>query len=144
MRSSNHNDIYGAIVMANPSLSPNHDAPTLPPRYPGIVRAVANHLARREIERQWRAKGLRITRYATIVEQARVYFAEHEEELFALAMERVRTSPWHSMMAEREERERQRKERKRRREASRSVCRSDHAQAGTDIASVLSATSTIF
>jgi hypothetical protein len=116
------------------------DAPTLPPSYPRIVTPVANHLARKEIERQWRAKGLRITRYATIVEQARVYFAEHEEELFALAMERVRTSPWHSMMAEREERERQRLERKREREWRKLVVRddlpvdtTDNAKAPTEI-----------
>jgi len=100
--------------MANSSLSPNQDAPTLPPRYPGIVKPVANHLARREVERPLQAQGIRLTTfpYAKVVAQARVYFAEHEEELFARAMEIVRISPWHSMMAEREEHERQRQERK--------------------------------
>jgi len=58
------------------------NAPTLPPRYPGIAKAVANHLARREIERQWRAKGLRITRYSMIVAQAQTYLLNHPE-LFA-------------------------------------------------------------
>ena len=93
-------------------------APTLPRRYPSIAKAVANHLARREIERQLQAQGIRLTtyRYAKVVALARVYFVEHEEELFVLAMERVRKSPWHSMMAQREERERQREERKRERE----------------------------
>ena len=103
--------------MANPSLSPNQDAPTLPPRYPGIARAVANHLARREIKRQLQAQGIRLTTfpYAKVVAQAQVYLAEHPE-LFDQAMERVRASPWHRMMAEREQRERERQERKRQRE----------------------------
>ena len=78
------------------------DAPMLPPRYPRIVTPVANHLARKEIERQWRAKGQRITRYATIVAQAQTYLLNHPE-LFEQALARVRASPWHSMMAEREE-----------------------------------------
>ena len=82
------------------------------PRYPGIATPVANHLARKEIERQLRAKGLRIGRYADVIERARVYLAEHEEELFAQAMEIVRTSPWHRAWAEREERERERQWRK--------------------------------
>ena len=104
--------------MANSSLPPNLNAPTLPPRYPRIATAVANHLARKEIERQLQAQGIRLTTfpYAKVVALARVYFVEHEEELFAQALERVRKSPWHSMMAEREERERQRQERKRERE----------------------------
>jgi hypothetical protein len=104
--------------MANSSLRPNLNAPTLPPRYPGIVTPVANHLARKEIERQLQAQGIRLTtyRYAKVVALARVYFVEHEEELFAQAMDRVRKSPWHSMMVEREERERERQERKRQRE----------------------------
>ena len=101
------------------------DAPTLPPRYHGIARAVANHLARKVIERQMQAKGLRITRYADVIALARVYFVEHEEELLGLAMERVRASPWHSMMAQREERERQRQERKRERERRKLVVLDD-------------------
>ena len=56
---------------------------------------------------------------------ARVYFVEHEEELLGLAMERVRASPWHSMMAQREERERQRQERKRERERRKLVVLDD-------------------
>ena len=82
------------------------------PRYPGIVTPVANHLARREIERQMRAKGLRITRYAEVIEQARVYLAEHPE-LFNKALALVRASPWHRAQAEREERELERERRKR-------------------------------
>ena len=117
------------------------DAPTLPPRYHGIARAVANHLARREIERQLQAQGIRLTTfpYAKVVALARVYFVEHEEELFAQALERVRKSPWHSMMAEREERERQRQERKREREWRKlvvvddlPVCRTDQRQSAID------------
>ena len=117
------------------------DAPTLPPRYPGIARAVANHVARKEIERQLQAQGIRLTtyRYAKVVALARVYFVEHEEELFALAMERIRKSPWHSMVAEREERERQREERKREREWRKLVVvhdlpvgPTDSAKAGTE------------
>jgi len=76
-------------------------------------KAVANHLARRAVERQLQAQGIRLTTfpYAKVVAQAQVYLAEHPE-LFDQAMERVRASPWHSMMAEREERERERQERK--------------------------------
>jgi hypothetical protein len=66
------------------------------------------------------------------VEQARVYFAEHEEELFALAMDRVRASLWHSMMAEREERERQRVERKLEREWRKLVVLGDLPVGATD------------
>jgi hypothetical protein len=117
--------------MANSSLSPNLNAPTLPPRYPRIVTPVAVHLARREIERQWRAKGLRITRYATIVEQARTYLLDHPE-LFEQALDRVRKSPWHSAQAEREERERQRVERKREREWRKLVVGDDLPVGPTD------------
>ena len=120
--------------MANSSLPPNLNAPTLPPRYPRIATAVANHLARKEIERQLQAQGIRLTtyRYAKVVALARVYLVEHEEELFALAMERIRKSPWHSMVAEREERERQREERKREREWRKLVVRDDLPVYGTD------------
>ena len=123
--------------MANSSLPPNLNAPTLAPRYPRIVTPVASHLARKEIERQWQARGQRITRYATIVEQARTYLLDHPE-LYAQALERVRKSPWHNMMAEREERERQRVERKRQREfdlmerADLPVYRTDQCKSGTE------------
>jgi len=81
------------------------DAPILPPRYPRIVTPVANHLARKEIERQWRARGLRITRYSMIVAQAQTYLLNHPE-LFEQALARVRASAWYRMMVEREQRER--------------------------------------
>ena len=109
------------------------------PRYPGIVTPVANHLARREIKRQMRAQGLRITRclritrYADVIEQARVYLAEHPE-LFDKALARVKASPWHSVMAEREERELERERRKRaqagvlEKSTSLPVCTSDHGK----------------
>jgi len=103
------------------------------PRYPGIATPVAHHLARREIERQMRAKGLRITRYSEVIEQARVYLAEHPE-LFDKALARVKASPWHSAMAEREERELERERRKRARagvlekSTSLPVCTSDHGK----------------
>ena len=79
---------------------------------PSIATPLANHLARREIERQMQAKGLRITRYADVVAQARTYLAEHPE-LFARALEIVRTSPWHRAQADREQRELERERRKR-------------------------------
>jgi len=82
------------------------DVPIIRPRYPGIAKAVATHLARRVIEQRMRSQGLRITRYAVVVEQAQVYLAEHREELMEQALARVQASPWHSMMAEREERDR--------------------------------------
>jgi hypothetical protein len=121
MRSSNHNDHTRKIVMAEPFQPIGAAAvnvlprltPEVPifPRYPGVAIAVANHLARREIERQWRAKGLRITRYADVIEQARAYLAEHPE-LFDKALDIVRASPWHRAQAEREERELDRQRRK--------------------------------
>jgi hypothetical protein len=100
------------MAQGDPSLSPNLDLPIFP-RYPGISKAVANHLARRAVERQLQAQGIRLTTfpYAKVVAQARVYLAVHPE-LFNQAIERVRASPWHSMMAEREEREPERQRRK--------------------------------
>ena len=41
--------------MADQSLSPNLDLPIFP-RYPGIARALAHHLARRAVEEQLRAQ----------------------------------------------------------------------------------------
>jgi hypothetical protein len=99
--------------------------------YPRIVTPVANHLARKEIERQWRARGLRIQRYATIIAEAQSYLLEHPE-LFEQALERVRKSPWHSMMAEREERERRRVERKLEREQRKLVVGDDLPVSPTD------------
>jgi hypothetical protein len=87
-------------------------SPILPRRYPRIVTPVAHGLARKEIERQWRARGLRITRYAIIVEQAQTYLLDHPE-LFEQALARVRASAWYSMMVEREQREHERQRRKR-------------------------------
>jgi hypothetical protein len=73
--------------MADPSLSPILVSP--PPPYPGIARALALHLARRAVERQLRAKGLRVSHipYAQISEQARAYLADHPE-LLAQAVEK--------------------------------------------------------
>ena len=122
------------------------DAPILPPRYPRIVTPVANHLARKEIERQWRARGLRITRYSMIVAQAQTYLLNHPE-LFEQALARVRASAWYRMMVEREERERQREERKRARAGViENPCRSvsDNAKSGTEKTQLFSTTSTIF
>jgi hypothetical protein len=96
--------------MADQSLSPN--LPILPPRYPGVARALAYLMARRVIERQWRAQGLRIRRYADIIEQARAYLAAHQEELLAQAVERVQRDPKLRKIAEQEERERERQWRK--------------------------------
>jgi hypothetical protein len=117
--------------------------------YPRIVTPVANHLARKEIERQWQAKGQRITRYSTIVAQARTYLLDHPE-LYEQALARVRKSPWHRAMAEREERERERQERKRQRElmlmerADLPVRPTDQRKSGTEIVDDFSTTSTIF
>jgi hypothetical protein len=125
------------------------DMPMLAPRYPRIVTPVANHLARKEIERQWRARGLRVTRYSEIIAQAQTYLAEHRAELFEQALARVRASPWHSAMVVREERELERQQRNRARTGvienpSRSVAQSDSANSGTEKTQLFSTTSTIF
>jgi hypothetical protein len=64
------------------------------PRYPGIARAVARHLAIRAVEQRMTAEGLRVAYvpHAAIVEQALAYLAEHSE-LFDQAAEIVRTHP---------------------------------------------------
>ena len=82
------------------------------PRYPGVAHALAYLMARRVIERQWRAQGLRIRRYADIIEQARDCLAEHEEELLAQAAEVVQRNPKLRKMVEVEERQREREWRK--------------------------------
>jgi hypothetical protein len=61
--------------MADPSL------PTIPifhTPYPGVARARARHLARRVIERQLQAQGLRVSHIpqADIMARARAYLAE--------------------------------------------------------------------
>jgi hypothetical protein len=96
------------MAEASLSLSPNH-SPILPPRYPGVARALAHHLARRAVERRLRAQGLRVSHipYADISAQARDYLAAHPE-LVDQAAETVRNNPKLRTLAEREERERAR------------------------------------
>ena len=67
--------------MANSSLSPNLNAPPLPPRYPGIAKALAHLAARRAVRDQLRAQGVRLTTYpyAQLCAQARDYFDKHPE-----------------------------------------------------------------
>ena len=83
------------------------------PRYPGIARHVAHHLARREIERQLQAQGLLVAHvpYAKVSAQARAYL-EARPELLAQAIEIVLTHPGYRVFVEREERERARQQRK--------------------------------
>jgi hypothetical protein len=96
-----------------------------------------------------RAQGLRITRYADVIEQARAYLAEHPE-LLDRATERVEACPGLRVFAEREERERERQWRKSARNGvlekptNCSVSLSGSAKSGTDIVGVFSTTSTIF
>jgi hypothetical protein len=68
-------------------------------------------MARRVIERQLQAQGIRRTRYAEVMAQARAYLAEHQG-LFDQATERVQRNPTLRAMAEREERGRERQWRK--------------------------------
>jgi hypothetical protein len=58
-------------------------------------------MARRVIERQLQAQGIRRTRYAEVMAQARAYLAEHQG-LFDQATERVQRNPTLRAMAERE------------------------------------------
>ena len=100
--------------MADQNLSPNLNALPLPPRYPGIARALAHLAARRAVKEQLRAKRCQLTTfpYAEICERARTYLAEHQEELLAQAMKAVERDPTLRKMAEREERDRERQWRK--------------------------------
>jgi len=100
---------------------------------PSIAYARAHHLAKRAVERELAAQGRRAP-FAEIIALAQAYRAAHQEELLAQAAEAVRTSPWHSMMADREVRELEREQRK----------KSDSAQTSTEIVDVLSTTSAIF
>ena len=85
------------------------------PRYPGVARALAHHMARRVVERKLRAQGLRMVHvpYARILALMDAYKAAHREELLAQAMERVSRDPTLRAMAMREERELERQRRKR-------------------------------
>jgi hypothetical protein len=102
------------MAQAAQSLSPNLNALPLPPRYPGVAIALAHHMARRAVERELRAQGLRVVHvpYAKILVMMQAYKAAHQEELLAQAMERVSRDPKLRAMAEREERERERHWRK--------------------------------
>ena len=76
---------------------------------PSIAYARAHHLAKRAVERELAAQGRRAP-FAEIIALAQAYRAAHQEELLAQAAEAVRTSPWHSMMADREVRELEREQ----------------------------------
>jgi hypothetical protein len=108
------------------------------PRYPSVAHGLAYLMARRAIEHQWRAQGLRIRRYADIIEQARDYLAEHQEELLARAAERVQRNPKLRKMVELEERDREREWRKSVRKGvvenptGRSVSGTGSAKSGTE------------
>jgi hypothetical protein len=70
-----------------------------------------------------------------VVAQAQVYLADHPE-LFDQAMERVRASPWHRAMVEREQRERVREDRKLARAGvveNPSVCDTGSAKSAIDL-----------
>jgi hypothetical protein len=69
------------------------------PRYPGIAKARAHHLARRAVERELRAKGRRAGNIE-ILGLTQAYELEHKDELLALAYADVRRSPWHWQMAQ--------------------------------------------
>ena len=92
-------------------------SPKLPPRYPGVAVALAHLMARRAVEQQLRAQGLRVVQvpYVRILALMADYKAAHQEELLVQAMERVSRSPTLRKMAEVEERERERQQRKARR-----------------------------
>ena len=83
------------------------------PRCPSVARAVAARLARREVERELKAQGLRVTLVlpAKIVELTRAYLAAHPE-LLTQAIKIVLTHPGYRRFVEQEERERERQRRK--------------------------------
>src|SRR5215469_9535777 len=91
------------------------EVPIIHDRVPGIAYARAHHLAKRAVETELRAQGLRPVHvpYTKFLAMMDAYKAAHKEELLAQAMEDLRTSPWFSMMAMREERELERERRKR-------------------------------
>ena len=100
---------------------------------PSIAYARAHHLAKRAVERELAAQGRRAP-FAEIIALAQAYCAAHQEELLAQAAEAVKTSPWHSMMADREVRELEREQRK----------KSDSAKSGIDLTRLFPTTSAIF
>ena len=112
------------------------EVPLPPPRYPGVARALARHLARRAVEKQLQAQGRLVPHvpYAEVSALMQAYQAAHQEELLAQAMEAVRTNPRLRAMAEKEERQRQRQERKWRKQLGRNgvldrpVCTTDNAK----------------
>ena len=82
---------------------------------PSIAYARAHHLAKRAVERELAAQGRLVPHVpcAEIIALTQAYRAAHQEELLAQAVAGVSASPWHSMMADREQRELERERRKR-------------------------------
>ena len=82
-------------------------------RYTSVVRTVAHRLARRVIERQLQAEGVRVTYfpYAQLRVLTREYLAAHPE-LLDQAAAVVQSSPTLRKMAEIEQREQERRRRK--------------------------------
>ena len=91
------------------------EVPILRPRYPGVAVALAHHLARRAVERQLQAQGLRVVHvsYAKVLALMDAYKAAHQEELLAQAAALVQRNPKLRARAEQEARELEREQRKR-------------------------------
>ena len=71
------------------------EVPLIPPRYPRVVVALAHHMARRAVEKELRAQGLRPTHipYVRILAMMDAYKAAHQEELLAQAAALVQRNP---------------------------------------------------
>ena len=136
----NFKPIGAVVVNVMTKCAAQANVPIIRPRYPGVAIALAHHLARREIERQLRAQGLRVVDvpYVHILAMMSEYKAAHQEELLAQAMERVSRDPKLRAMAMQEQRERERGWRKRakagvlEKPTSPPVCGTDNAKSGTD------------
>src|SRR5215469_13927689 len=89
--------------------------PIIRPRYPGVAIALAHHMARRAVERELQAQGLRPVHvpYVRILAMMSEYKAAHQEELLAQAAALVQRNPKLRAMADRELRELDRERRKR-------------------------------
>jgi hypothetical protein len=111
----NFKPIGAVVVNVMTKCAAQANVPIIRPRYPGVAIALAHHLARRAVETELRAQGLRPTHvpYTRVLAMMDAYKAAHLPALLAHAAALVQRSPKLRKMAEREEREFDRERRKR-------------------------------
>src|SRR5215472_1195977 len=82
--------------------------------YPSVALSLARYRAKKAVEHQLRAKGVRLTTFpcAELNKLAQAYLETHRQELLDQAMAAVQSDPVLRKMAEQEERNRERQRRK--------------------------------